>query len=217
MTNIHTDLQDLVPGRKLQNRLHGHKYVQRTLMCLRIVQLRPRPSVQAMLQQLPDYTQCYVRLACIAQQCGHLQEATDWIERALQHSPDSPDALCLLGRFCLTSGSTARLDTCSFPTFCCSKRFPLLPCCSLADDFVPKLNAYTNDAGTMRLMRKDWAGASKAYNAVVGQKDLKHDPYARVGLATIHLYSMPHQQLVSACANLYQTPDARPAVSVGWF
>ena len=45
-------------------------------------------------------------------------------------------------------------------------------------------------------MRKDWAAASKAYNAVVALQDMKHDPYARVGLATIHLYSMPHQQLV---------------------
>ena len=50
-----------------------------------------------MLQQLPEYTQCYLRLACIAQLCGHAQEAIDWIQKALQHSPDSPDALCLLG------------------------------------------------------------------------------------------------------------------------
>ena len=53
--------------------------------------------VQAMLSQLPEYTQCYLRLACIAQQCGHDQEAVDWIQQALQRSPDSPDALCLLG------------------------------------------------------------------------------------------------------------------------
>ncbi len=58
-------------------------------------------SVQAMLQQLPEYTQCYLRLACIAQQCGHEQEAVDWIQQALQRSPDSPDALCLLGTLSL--------------------------------------------------------------------------------------------------------------------
>ena len=45
-------------------------------------------------------------------------------------------------------------------------------------------------------MRKDWAAAAKAYNAVVALQDMKHDPYARVGLATIQLYSMPHQQMV---------------------
>ncbi len=52
-----------------------------------------------MLQELPAHTQCYLRLACIAQQCGHDQEAVDWIQQALQRSPDSPDALCLLGTF----------------------------------------------------------------------------------------------------------------------
>ena len=65
----------------------------------------------------------------------------------------------------------------------------------------------------MQLMRKDWAAAAKAYNAVVALQDMKHDPYARVGLATIQLYSMPHQQMVNAsvfahgrlCMNSFST------------
>ena len=55
----------------------------------------------------------------------------------------------------------------------------------------------------MHLMRKDWATAAKAYNAVVALQDMKHDPYARVGLATIQLYSMPHQQMVMLRSRSY--------------
>ena len=57
----------------------------------------PTLGLQAMLQQLPEYTQCYLRLAGIAHLQGRLQEAISWVEQALQRSPDSPDALCLLG------------------------------------------------------------------------------------------------------------------------
>ena len=79
-------------------------------------------SAQAMLQQLPEYTQCYLRLACIAQQCGHDQEAVDWIQQALQRNPDSPDALCLLG----TSSQTPSL---LFAQPCAAMLLPCLPVC----------------------------------------------------------------------------------------
>ena len=49
-------------------------------------------------------------------------------------------------------------------------------------------------AGTLQLAKKDWAAASKAFNRVVTLKNLKHDPYARLGLATIQLYTMPTDQ-----------------------
>ncbi len=55
------------------------------------------PGAQAMLQQLPEYTQCCLRLACIAHLQGRLEEAVSCVQQALQRSPDSPDALCLLG------------------------------------------------------------------------------------------------------------------------
>ncbi len=65
---------------------------------------------------------------------------------------------------------------------------------------------HVGSAGTVHLMRKDWAAAAKAYNAVVALQDMKHDPYARVGLATIQLYSMPHQQMVMLLPSLIYQP-----------
>ena len=58
---------------------------------------RSTPGAQAMLQQLPEYTQCYLRLACIAHLQGRLNEAISWVQQGLQRSPDSADTLCLLG------------------------------------------------------------------------------------------------------------------------
>ena len=53
--------------------------------------------MQDMLGQFPDYMQCYLRLACIADVGGRQEEAQDWVRRALARRPDHPDALALQG------------------------------------------------------------------------------------------------------------------------
>lgn len=49
------------------------------------------------LEAFPTYTDCYVRLACIASARGASAEALDWANKALGVQPDNPDVLALLG------------------------------------------------------------------------------------------------------------------------
>jgi tetratricopeptide (TPR) repeat protein len=49
------------------------------------------------LEAFPTYTDCYVRLACIASARGASAEALDWANKALAVQPDNPDVLALLG------------------------------------------------------------------------------------------------------------------------
>ena len=46
-------------------------------------------------------------------------------------------------------------------------------------------------AGSMHVQWKEWSEAVQEFNKLVGLKDLKHDAYARVGLANIQLYTAP--------------------------
>lgn len=59
---------------------------------------------KALLAQFPDYSDCYLRLACIYQAKGDIKTAEEWAQRAAEVSGRSADALALLANLHLARG-----------------------------------------------------------------------------------------------------------------
>jgi RNA polymerase-associated protein CTR9 len=59
---------------------------------------------KALLAQFPDYSDCYLRLACIYQAKGDIKTAEEWAQRAAEVSSRSADALALLANLHLARG-----------------------------------------------------------------------------------------------------------------
>ncbi|XP_077994649.1 RNA polymerase-associated protein CTR9 homolog [Glandiceps talaboti] len=49
------------------------------------------------LEEHPNYVDCYLRLGCMARDRGQIYEASDWFKEALQLNQDHPDAWSLIG------------------------------------------------------------------------------------------------------------------------
>lgn len=54
-------------------------------------------SYKDMLEAFPGYTDCPLRLACIAKHRGDHAQALEWTQKALEAKPGLPDALAMQG------------------------------------------------------------------------------------------------------------------------
>lgn len=71
-----------------------HEVVGRTLAAVELH--------KAILKRNPAYVNCYLRLACIAIDCGALKECAGWLKIAAETDPGNPDVLTLIGNLHLS-------------------------------------------------------------------------------------------------------------------
>ena len=63
------------------------------------------PAVElhkAILKQHPSYVNSYLRLACIARDCGSLKDCSEWLKNAVAVAPGNPEVLTLVGNLHLS-------------------------------------------------------------------------------------------------------------------
>ena len=63
------------------------------------------PAVElhkAILKQHPAYVNSYLRLACIARDCGSLKDCSEWLKMAVAVAPGNPEVLTLVGNLHLS-------------------------------------------------------------------------------------------------------------------
>lgn len=56
-----------------------------------------REIYDQLLVNHPSFTECYLRLSCMAREMGNFDEAEEWLQKALNVNPDEPDARVSLG------------------------------------------------------------------------------------------------------------------------
>ena len=63
------------------------------------------PAVElhkAIVKLHPSYVNSYLRLACIARDCGSLKECAEWLKSAVAVAPGNPEVLTLVGNLHLS-------------------------------------------------------------------------------------------------------------------
>ena len=71
-----------------------HENAGRTLAAVELL--------KAIAKRAPTYVNCYLRLACIARDCGSLKECSSWLKIACQAAPGNPEVLALVGNLHLS-------------------------------------------------------------------------------------------------------------------
>ena len=71
-----------------------HENAGRTLAAVELL--------KAIAKRVPAYVNCYLRLACIARDCGSLRECSAWLKIACQAAPGNPEVLTLVGNLHLS-------------------------------------------------------------------------------------------------------------------
>ncbi len=138
------------------------------------------PAVElhkAILKQHPSYVNSYLRLACIARDCGSLKDCSEWLKMAVAVAPGNPEVLTLVGNL--------HLSLCDWA-----------PAQNVFDQLlqqkVPKVEAYSmlslgniyfNNLNTPNKYSKHLRHAADFYRRIL-QKD-KANAYAANGLGTV--------------------------------
>jgi tetratricopeptide (TPR) repeat protein len=73
-------------------------------------------SYAAMLEAFPGYTDCHLRLACVAKHRGDSAQALLWTQKALESKPGLPDALAMQGAQGPTALQVQKSWTCNSST-----------------------------------------------------------------------------------------------------
>ncbi|KAL9191462.1 hypothetical protein ACHAXT_001168 [Thalassiosira profunda] len=132
---------------------------------------------KAILKRHPSYVNCYLRLACIARDCGSLKDCSEWLKNAVAVAPGNPEVLTLVGNL--------HLSLCDWA-----------PAQNVFDQLlqqkVPKVEAYSmlsmgniyfNNLNTPKKYSKHLQHAADFYRRIL-QKD-KANAYAANGLGTV--------------------------------
>jgi len=138
------------------------------------------PAVElhkAILKHHPSYVNSYLRLACIARDCGSLKDCSEWLKMAVAVAPGDPEVLTLVGNL--------HLSLCDWA-----------PAQNVFDQLlqqkVPKVEAYSmlslgniyfNNLNTPKKYSKHLQHAADFYRRIL-QKD-KANAYAANGLGTV--------------------------------
>lgn len=132
---------------------------------------------KAILKQHPSYVNSYLRLACIARDCGSLKDCSEWLKNAVAVAPGNPEVLTLVGNL--------HLSLCDWAP--AQKVFD-----QLLQQKVPKVEAYSmlslgniyfNNLNTPKKYSKHLQHAADFYRRILS-KD-KANAYAANGLGTI--------------------------------
>mmetsp|Transcript_23225 Transcript_23225/g.50317 ORF Transcript_23225/g.50317 Transcript_23225/m.50317 type:complete len:1323 (-) Transcript_23225:179-4147(-) len=132
---------------------------------------------KAILKHHPSYVNSYLRLACIARDCGSLKDCSEWLKMAVAVAPGNPEVLTLVGNL--------HLSLCDWA-----------PAQNVFDQLlqqkVPKVEAYSmlslgniyfNNLNTPKKYSKHLQHAADFYRRIL-QKD-KANAYAANGLGTV--------------------------------
>mmetsp|Transcript_36859 Transcript_36859/g.64595 ORF Transcript_36859/g.64595 Transcript_36859/m.64595 type:complete len:928 (+) Transcript_36859:1-2784(+) len=132
---------------------------------------------KAILKQHPSYVNSYLRLACIARDCGSLKDCSEWLKNAVAVAPGNPEVLTLVGNL--------HLSLCDWA-----------PAQNVFDQLlqqkVPKVEAYSmlslgniyfNNLNTPKKYSKHLQHAADFYRRILA-KD-KANAYAANGLGTV--------------------------------
>jgi len=132
---------------------------------------------KAILKQHPSYVNSYLRLACIARDCGSLKDCSEWLKNAVAVAPGNPEVLTLVGNL--------HLSLCDWA-----------PAQNVFDQLlqqkVPKVEAYSmlslgniyfNNLNTPKKYSKHLQHAADFYRRILA-KD-RANAYAANGLGTV--------------------------------
>ena len=132
---------------------------------------------KAILKEHPSYVNSYLRLACIARDCGSLKDCSEWLKNAVAVAPGNPEVLTLVGNL--------HLSLCDWA-----------PAQNVFDQLlqqkVPKVEAYSmlslgniffNNLNVPRKYSKHLQHAADFYRRILA-KD-KANAYAANGLGTV--------------------------------
>lgn len=138
------------------------------------------PAVElhkAILKVHPSYVNSYLRLACIARDCGSLKDCSEWLKMAVAVAPGNPEVLTLVGNLHLSLCDWAPAQN-VFDQLLAQK--------------VPKVEAYSmlslgniyfNNLNTPKKYSRHLQHAADFYRRIL-QKD-KANAYAANGLGTV--------------------------------
>jgi len=138
------------------------------------------PAVElhkAIVKRHPSYVNSYLRLACIARDCGSLKDCSEWLKSAVAVAPGNPEVLTLVGNL--------HLSLCDWAP--AQKVFD-----QLLTQKVPKVEAYSllslgniyfNNLNAPKKYTKHLSHAAEYYKKIL-QKD-NANAYAANGLGTV--------------------------------
>ena len=138
------------------------------------------PAVElhkAILKHHPSYVNSYLRLACIARDCGSLKDCSEWLKMAVAVAPGNPEVLTLVGNLHLSLCDWAPAQN-VFDQLLQQKvdKVEAYSMLSLG-------NIYFNNLNTPKKYSKHLQHAADFYRRIL-QKD-KANAYAANGLGTV--------------------------------
>ncbi len=138
------------------------------------------PAVElhkAILKQHPSYVNSYLRLACIARDCGSLKDCSEWLKMAVAVAPGNPEVLTLVGNLHLSLCDWAPAQN-VFDQLLQQKVHKVE-----AYSMLSLGNIYFNNLNTPNKYSKHLRHAADFYRRIL-QKD-KANAYAANGLGTV--------------------------------
>lgn len=138
------------------------------------------PAVElhkAILKQHPSYVNSYLRLACIARDCGSLKDCSEWLKMAVAVAPGNPEVLTLVGNLHLSLCDWAPAQNVFDQLI--QQKVPNVEAYSM----LSLGNIYFNNLNTPNKYSKHLRHAADFYRRIL-QKD-KANAYAANGLGTV--------------------------------
>ena len=168
--------------KKCNGRLHKEAAISVAFNLARLHESSGRivPAVElhkAIVKRHPSYVNSYLRLACIARDCGSLKDCSEWLKSAVAVAPGNPEVLTLVGNL--------HLSLCDWAP--AQKVFD-----QLLTQKVPKVEAYSmlslgniyfNNLNAPKKYTKHLTHAADFYRKILS-KD-KANAYAANGLGTV--------------------------------
>ena len=132
---------------------------------------------KAILKQHPAYVNSYLRLACIARDCGSLKDCSEWLKNAVAVAPGDPEVLTLVGNLHLSLCDWAPAQNVFDQLL--QQKVPRVEAYSM----LSLGNIYFNNLNTPKKYSKHLQHAADFYRRILS-KD-KANAYAANGLGTV--------------------------------
>lgn len=106
-TNVSIPSEQEISVKRSNNRLRNTAAISVAFNLARLHESAGRviPAVElhkAIVKRHPSYVNSYLRLACIARDCGSLKDCSEWLKSAVAVAPGNPEVLTLVGNLHLS-------------------------------------------------------------------------------------------------------------------